>query len=197
MVIVKNRDATDNWIIYHEFDNATPESGFMLFTTSAFYADARAWGGPIGAGSGTQPSSTVVTIGANNSGVGYTNGNGNKYIAYCFHSVDGFSKFGKYTGNGSTDGPFVYTGFRPAFVMIKRSDAADNWVLLDSGRNPYNVVNARLFADLAQADGTTDSCDFTSNGFKVKTTASWINASSGTLIFMAFAEMPFKYANAR
>ena len=117
-------------------------------------------------------------------------------VAYCFAEVEGFSKFGSYTGNGSADGPFVYTGFRPAFVMVKRTDAASSWIINDSRRNAYNVVNKSLFADDSLAEDTPDVLDFLSNGFKLKATVR-NNVSGGTYIFMAFAENPFKTARAR
>jgi len=124
------------------------------------------------------------------------------HINYCFHSVDGYSKVGSYTGNGSTDGTFVYTGFRPAYVMVKRTDSADHWVVLDSDRDIDNPAVRRLEPNLSAAEavswegGATDT-DFTSNGFKLRTGYSPHNASGGTYIYLAFAENPFKYTNAR
>ena len=122
---------------------------------------------------------------------------GNAYIAYCFHSVDGFSKFGSYTGNGSADGPFVYTGFRPAFVMIKRTDSGASWFMFDSKINSTNIVDNYFAADLTIAEATFDAQDFVSNGFKIRSTSPVWNASGGTYIYMAFAENPFKTARAR
>jgi hypothetical protein len=118
------------------------------------------------------------------------------YIAYCFHSVEGFSKFGSYTGNGSADGPFVYTGFRPAFVMIKRTDSTGNWDMLDSVRDTYNVSTHRLHANNTNTETDNDrAIDFLSNGFKLRETG--INTSGATYIYACFAENPFKYSNAR
>jgi hypothetical protein len=122
------------------------------------------------------------------------------FIAYCFHDVEGYSKFGSYTGNGSTDGPFVYTGFRPALVLIKRYDAAENWWLLDNKRNPYNQVDTALRPNDPAFDAvspTKYAQDFLSNGIKLKTLDPDVNIINGTYIYMAFAENPFKYANAR
>ena len=123
------------------------------------------------------------------------------YVAYCFHSVEGFSKIGSYTGNGSTDGPFIYTGFRPAFVMVKRTDSTQDWFMWDSSRLGYNVSNYLLFANLSQAEysGTESRIDLLSNGFKIRadSTAPGSNASGGTYIYMAFAENPFKVSLAR
>ena len=120
-------------------------------------------------------------------------------IAYCFASVDGYSKIGTYTGNGNADGSFVYTGFRPALVIFKRTSDTSNWNLRDSKRDPHNVTAQYLNADSSGAEGTTSSnlIDFTSNGFKTRGVGSASNASGSTYIYMAFAEQPFKYANAR
>jgi len=128
------------------------------------------------------------------------NGNGNSMVAYCFAEVEGYSKFGSYTGNGSADGPFVYLGFRPRFVMIKRTDGGTaNWYLLDSARSPYNLSANMLFPNLSAGETSTaeDNKDFLSNGFKVRTSNQESNISGGTYIYMAFAEAPFKFSNAR
>jgi hypothetical protein len=129
---------------------------------------------------------------------GAYSGTTNDIIAYCFHSVDGFSKFGSYTGNGSTDGPFVYTGFRPAFVMVKKTNSTQSWAMMDNKRTTnYNDVDGRVFADLNNAEQTGEACDFLSNGFKLRGTQSSSNGSGDSYIFMAFAENPFKTARAR
>jgi len=119
-------------------------------------------------------------------------------VTYNFAEVDGFSSFGSYTGNGSADGPFIYTGFRPAFVMVKSSSAATSWFIMDSTRDTKNAVVRRLSPDLSQIE-TVDSAlfDFTSNGFKLRYAGGAINTSSATYIYMAFAEMPFKYSVGR
>jgi hypothetical protein len=123
---------------------------------------------------------------------------GTNQVAYCFHSVEGFSKFGTYTGNGSDDGPFINTGFRPAWVMIKRTDDTENWYINDTTRSTYNpLTNATLYANLNAAEGTGHAIDYLSNGFRIVNSNAAYNANSGTYIYMAFAEMPFKYANAR
>ena len=120
-------------------------------------------------------------------------------VAYCFVEVEGFSKFGSYTGNGNADGPFILTGFRPAFVMIKRTDATENWHMQDSTRSSYNWDSATIYANLSNAEytGTGFEQDYLSNGFKIRTTNGGFNTSGGTYLYIAFAEMPFKYANAR
>jgi hypothetical protein len=116
--------------------------------------------------------------------------------------VENYSKFGSFTGNNSADGPFVYCGFRPAFVMIKRTDAASDWYIYDSSRSPYNAGNATLAADLPAAESgfaSTNYFDFLSNGMKIRqdNSAGYNNATNGTYIYMAFAEQPFKFSNAR
>ena len=129
----------------------------------------------------------------------HTNGTGSNYVAYCFANVEGFSKFGSYTGNGSADGPFVYTGFRPAFIMVKRTDGVTSWFIHDTARDTYNVANKNLYPNLSAAEEvqTTWNQDMLSNGFKTRGASTELNASGGTYIYMAFAENPFKNSLAR
>jgi hypothetical protein len=141
----------------------------------------------------TLPNSSVITLGTG----GFTNTSGEDYICYAFAEKEGYSKFGKYIGNGSSNGPFIYTGFRPAWVMVKRTDSTGSWNIADAVRSPYNEVDEQLQANLSNAESTTFDMDFTSNGIKVRTTDGARNASGGTYIYLAFAEQPFKYANAR
>jgi len=132
--------------------------------------------------------------------VGSTNASGDDFVAYCFHSVEGYSKVGSYTGNGSSDGPFVHCGFRPAFILTKRtSGSGSSWEMTDATRSPENVVNENLYADLDDDEYSFGNFDYLSNGFKLRSglSASAHNVSGATYIFIAFAEMPFKYANAR
>ena len=128
-----------------------------------------------------------------------TNNNGSNFIAYCFAEKQGYSKFGSYTGNGSSDGVFVYTGFRPALVIIKRTDnsSGGNWLLLDSVRDDINAVGKNLYANVNDAETSTDRCDFVSNGFKLRQSGTTVNTSSGTYIYMAFAEAPFVTAGTK
>jgi hypothetical protein len=109
------------------------------------------------------------------------------------HAVKGFSKFGSYTGNGNADGTFVYTGFKPAMIIIKRTDSAEQWQISDNKRNTFNVVDKGLFpsGDFVESSSSSYYIDYTSNGFKLRNTATWFNASGGTYIYMAFAENPF------
>jgi len=122
-----------------------------------------------------------------------------KVISYCFHSVEGYSKIGSYTGNGSADGTFVFTGFRPAFWLVKVASRTGNWIMYDNARDTFNTVDEGLFPNLDAAESTQNAgnIDFLSNGFKCRATGSAMNESGATYIYMAFAEAPFKYANAR
>ncbi len=181
MMILKNRDSgSRNWIVYHKDTDASTNYFLRLNTT-----DAKSYSG--GRFNGTQPTSSVFTVGT----AVQTNENGDGIVAYCFNSVQGYSKFGKYVGNGSTDGAFVHTGFKPAFVMTKNTSATDSWVIMDKKRSPSNVANKYLLPNSSGAEGTNfDMFDFVSNGFKCRRATSQ-NASGNTFIYMAFAESPF------
>ena len=187
MMIVKNRDdGTRSWIVYHKDNTSAPETDFLRLDGTNATADFPVW-------NDTAPTSSVFSVNDPS-----TNGSGNDIIAYCFHSVEGYSKFGSYTGNGSTNGTFVYTGFRPAWVTIKQTDAARDWWMLDNKRDPDNVVGLRIRPNSSNAEEGPDATfDYVANGFKIRGNYTTLNASGGTYIYMAFAEMPFKYANAR
>jgi hypothetical protein len=136
----------------------------------------------------TEPTSSVFSVGTSNA----TNGNGENMIAYCFAEKQGYSKFGSYTGNGNADGTFVYTGFKQAFIMCKRTDGADDWFLLDNKRDIDNPANHWLMADSSGTEQTSPIFfDFTAQGFKNRGTGGGNNASGGTYIYMAFSENPF------
>ena len=144
----------------------------------------------------TDAKSDLTGYTLNSSVFSLTYTSGSNAIAYCFAEKKGFSKFGSYTGNGSSDGTFVYTGFKPAFVMIKRTDASASWELSDNKRTPDNPVDIRLRPDTTSADLTaSDVFDFLSNGFKVRTSGTDFNASGGTYIYMAFASSPLVGTN--
>jgi hypothetical protein len=128
---------------------------------------------------------------------GGTNANGVNYIAYLWTEIPGFSKFGSYSGNGSVDGTFVWCGFNPALVIIKRITNVGSWVLMDSARNETNEAIRRVEPDTSDAEQTNISLDFLSNGFKARSNTTFTNGSGDTYVFMAFAEHPFKYSNAR
>jgi len=180
--IIKNRSTTAQWSVKYTIVDGSLDYMFLESTAAADNAGE------------TAPTSSVINV-WNGTEEGAS---GNNYVAYCFAEVEGYSKFGSYTGNGSADGPFVYLGFRPAFVMVKRTDAADEWAISDGKRNPYNVNNLALFANRSNAEsGSQNIADFTSNGFKIRGAPSWSNTSGGTYIYMAFAENPFKNSLAR
>jgi hypothetical protein len=188
MIIVKDRSVSTNWAVYHS--SLTSAAYVLLLNLTAAETSASTFW------NSTAPTSSVFSIGTSTA----TNTASENYVAYCFAAVAGYSAFGSYTGNGSTtDGPFVYTGFRPRFVMIKdATNAATQWEMLDSSRNTSNIVNLRLLANLSNSESTENFIDLLSNGFKVRPAfSSTINTSGANLIYMAFAEVPFKYANAR
>jgi len=182
MIIIKSRSNALDWIVYHA--GAGNTAALFLNGTNAKDTNSAYW-------QNTTPSSTVFSLGTTSAG----NTNGATNVAYCFAEVAGFSKFGSYTGNGATDGPFVYCGFRPRFVMVKRSDTTGDWALLDTARSSNNLSNATLYPNGSFAEDTAVSVDILSNGFKLRGTAA--NGSGGTFIFAAFAEAPFQYSRAR
>ena len=141
----------------------------------------------------TAPTSSVVHIGTHSG----TNASSGTYVAYCFEEKEGYSKFGSYTGNGSSEGPFIYLGFRPAFVLFKRSDAVNSWMLIDNKREGYNPQNDLLFPDDTAGESDVTDQDLLSNGFKLRTSGVGRNASGSVYIYAAFAEQPFKYSNGR
>jgi hypothetical protein len=190
MIIVKARTtaSTDQgWPVYHSANTAAPETDYLLLNTDAATADLdTVW-------NDTAPTSSVFSVGTN----ALVNANNDTYVAYLFANVAGYSAFGSYTGNGNADGPFVYTGFRPAFVMIKRADNIADWVIIDDERSAYNVANLYLRPNDSASEVTSDRLDFISNGFKLRTTGANVNFSGDTYIYMAFAENPFSIALAR
>jgi len=185
LVIYKIRSSTVLWVVYSQ---ARGNTGFLpLNQTDAFVTDSTVF-------NNTSPTSSVLTLGTS----GGTNSNTNTYVAYCFAPIAGYSAFGTYTGNGSTDGTFVYTGFRPKYVMKKRTDSTGSWYINDSIRDTYNVAGLDLYADLSSAEvNESPIMDFLSNGFKLRTSGGALNASGGTYQYLAFAENPFKHSLAR
>jgi len=176
MIIFKTRSGLSDWGVYHESMTNTKRILLNLTNASGNFT----WGG--------SPTSSVFYV--NNDGL--VNGSGSTYIAYCFADVKGFSKMSSYTGNGSADGTFVYTGFKPAFVMTKRTDTTSAWWIYDNKRNPYNDPALYLNANTSNAEiGLTSVLDSCSNGFKMRNTYTDLNASGGTYIYMAFASNPF------
>jgi len=186
MYITKQRSATGNWFVYHQSVGAT--KGLFLDLTNAATTNVYF--------NNTAPTSTVFSIG---SSVGGLNASGVTQVTYCFAPVAGYSAFGSYTGNGSADGPFVYTGFRPRWIMLKRSSAAQSWQLHDTSRNPFNSADNYLEANTADAEAAdvVPALDILSNGFKIRTSNVTWNGSGDTYIYACFAENPFAYSNAR
>jgi len=188
-VIIKNRASSIDWAIGHKsiFGNNAEN---LRFTTGAAASADDAGGSHF---SRNAPSSTVITLGDGGDGDFSTDTNrAETHVAYCFTSIKGYSKFGSYTGNGNADGTFVYTGFKPAWLMWKRTDSGTDWRIFDNKRDDDNVVKGRLFPNISDAENTSqDTLDFLSNGFKLRSTNSGGNASGGTYLYMAFAEHPF------
>ena len=182
LIILKNRTTGRNWQILHHKNTTAPATQQLEFYTDATATVTAQW-------NSIMPTSSVFSIGTNHS----TNKSGDSFIAYCFAEKQGYSKFGSYSGNGNADGSFIYTGFKPAFLIIRRTDDGDNWVMFDNKRNEFNLTDKRLYPNSAAAEATASSVslDLLSNGFKLRGTDSQINNSSGTYIYMAFAESPF------
>jgi hypothetical protein len=180
VVLVKNRSEVYGWQMYHEsLGNGKYVS---LNSTDAVATSSQSW-------NDTSPTSSVFSVGASDS----NNKSGNNIIAYCFAEKQGYSKFGSYTGNGGTDGSFIYTGFKPAWVMIKKTSSSTGrgWYIWDNKRIGYNVKNYNLEANAADAEDTTERIDLLSNGFKWRSSNLIVNESGINYIFLAFAENPF------
>ena len=178
VVIIKKRSTTSQWCF------GTNALGFTKFLelnlTSAAGTNSNRF-------NDTAPTSSVFSIGTE----GDVNASSGTYIAYCFAEKKGYSKFGSYTGNGNADGTYVHLGFKPAWVLYKKSSGTENWFLHDNKRQGFNPDNELLFADLTNAEGTVNRIDLLSNGFKATTSDGGINGSGATYIYMAFAEAPF------
>ena len=179
VILIKIRTGADRgWIVYHHKSHATPHENFTLLNTAAAVADLDRF-------DDTAPNSTEIAVSDDT----HVNADGNTYVAYAFDEVQGYSKFGSYEGNNSTDGTFVYTGFKPAWLMVKRSSAVQGWLIWDSKRASVNTASAPLTANETSSEDTPDA-DLLSNGFKLRTADTSNNAVS-TYIYMAFAENPF------
>tara|TARA_Y100001973_G_scaffold85782_1_gene128115 strand:+ start:8270 stop:10708 length:2439 start_codon:yes stop_codon:yes gene_type:complete len=190
LVIIKNRDASKDWVTWHKnlgTHGTYVNNNIFLNSSGAenYYSDQF-----------REANASTFAVRSVDSTNGKVNKNGDDYIAYCFSGVEGYSKFGSYTGNGSTNGTFVFTGFRPAFVISKRTDSTSSWQIWDNKRDIDNPTTHRLRADLSNAEDTGSvDIDLLSNGFKLRNTG--INQNNGTYLYLAFAESPFKYARAR
>jgi len=183
LVILKSRGSTSSWPVYH---SSVGNGAYLLLNgTNATTTDANAW-------NSTSPTSTVFSVGTSFNGLG-------TMVAYCWTPIAGYSAFGSYTGNGSTDGTFVYTGFRPKFVMMK-STSTGNWFMYDTSRSTYNLASVFLYSNLSNAEVSAldNGIDMVSNGFKLRVIGNYQpNTNGGTFIYMAFAENPFKNSLAR
>ena len=187
MVIVKRRSNARDWPVYHKDQSATPTNAYLLLnSTASAGTGATAWN------NGTF-TTDVFTIGSHV----LVNASGDSYVFYAFKGIEGYSAVGSYVGNGSADGPFVYTGLRPAFVLLKISSATNNWFIYDNKREGYNQENDTLSPNLSAVEDNSYKLDLLSNGFKIRGSQNAHNQSGQTFIYLAFAEAPFKFANAR
>jgi hypothetical protein len=185
VIWIKSRQTVNNWVVLHKNLTGGMDTNALILNAT----DAEQGGGAGMA----EPTSSVFTITA---GLAANDNN----IGYLFAEKKGFSKFGKYTGNGNVDGPFTYTGFKPAFFMTKRSDVANSWVMFDNTRDPNNEVTKNIYAnasDAEETDSNNNDLDFLSNGVKIREDNNAINASGGTYVYMAFAESPFVTAGTK
>ena len=187
VIIFKNRDSNVKWVVYHHKNTSTPETDHLVLNTTAATSDDDS------ILNDTAPSSTLITMKTSSS----VNSNSIKYVAYCFSEIKGYSKHGSYTGNGNADGTFVYTGFKPAWVMTKSIDTTSNWEIKDNKRSTFNTIDDYIKANANAAEDTgvsSHAMDFLSNGFKHRGSNDEVNGSE-TYIYMAFAESPFVNSN--
>ena len=178
-MIIKNLSATSNWAVYHKSLNGgtNPEVKYLEFNTNGQLDDA-------GIFYDTAPTNSVFTVGTSDK----TNTVNENYIAYCFTEKTGYSKFGSYTGNGNANGPFIYTGFKPAFIILKVSSDINDWTMFDNKRPGYNVNNQALLPNLSNSESTDHAIDILSNGFKIKDNDGTVNPNGQTMIYMAFGQ---------
>jgi hypothetical protein len=179
--------SAESWVVYHQsLDASAPQDKYLhLNTTDAVGDSAGMW-------NDTAPTTSVFSVGS----TGVSNGSGGTFVAYCFAEKTGFSKFGSYTGNGNADGAFIYTGFKPAFVLIKATDV-DEWRIYDNKRaNPFNVIDVRLKANSSDAESSgNNECDFLSNGIKIRSNSGGVGSSGQEYIYMCFAESSIVSSN--
>ena len=183
MVMVKSLSGNEDWMVYNKNSGA---GNFLILNSTAAAASGTQW-------NSTTPTNSVFSIGSNNN----MNQNGNNFIAYCFAEKQGYSKFGSYAGNGNADGTFVYTGFKPAFVMTKQTNGSDWWVINDTKRDPFNAstLGIRPNDSAAESSDSAWTKDKLSNGFKQRTANGGSNGSGNTYIYIAFAEAPLVGTN--
>jgi|TARA_R110002050_G_scaffold88507_1_gene186857 hypothetical protein len=183
VVLIKKTSGADAWTMLHVDSSGGLNTYLALNSSSGAISD------PVF--NNTAPTSTVFTLDSD----GQVNDNGSSLIAYCFADVTGFSKHGSYVGNGSSNGPFIYTGFKPAFVMTKKTSGTSSWDMHDTKRDTFNVATKHLLAEDGGAEGSTVVLDILSNGFKFRTSNGDRNAPGETYIYMAFAEAPLVGSN--
>ena len=183
-VIIKGRDTATDGMVYHGANTSAPETDALTLPENSATSDNAGWW------QDTAPTSSSVYIGTHDR----VNTDGKLFIAYCFAPIQGYSKFGGYVGTGNADGPFLYTGFKPAWVMIKETGATGSWHIFDNTRKVGNVSDSILYADLQNAEATSQTgnpIDILSNGFKCRGGGNDTNLDDGTYVYMAFAEHPF------
>ena len=180
MIITKNIDQAFHWSVY------TFNSNTKILRLNGTNAEATET-----AFQSTHPTATVQSLGDHNQNNGATDGSADTHISYMFCDVPGYQKINSYIGNGNADGTFVYTGFKPAFVMIKASAAVKNWEMFDNKREGFNQSNDTIYANAADAEGAAGRCNLLSNGFKLTTASTHLNTDGGVFVYMAFAESPF------
>ena len=186
-IIRKDRTATADpgWICWH---TSLPGANYYMTLMDAHAQDTS-----VNYWNNTLPTSSVFSVGASNG----TNQSTKTFVTYLFAGVEGFSKFGSYESNNSADGPFIWCGFKPAYLLLKCADNVTNWEIRDNARSPYNVASARLLANSDGEEDSSSTVDFLSNGFKLVAANAAVNPATATILFAAFAESPFKTANAR
>jgi hypothetical protein len=184
MIILKNLNNTEQWVVYHHKNTSAPATDYLLLDVNSATADDNTiW-------NDTEPDTVNVTLGGDD----IVNKNGEDLVGYIFAEKQGYSKFGSYSGNNNSNGTFVFTGFKPAFILTKKSDGTDNWILFDNKRSPFNPVDDQLYADLSDAEADANAVDFLSNGFKFRGNGGGYNGNND-YIYMAFAEAPFVNSN--
>ena len=187
-VIVKKTSGTQSWSVFHIGNTSAPETENLYLNTTAATSDSDVYW------QDTLPSTTLITLGSDDD----VNASSATYISYAFAPVQGFSKFGSYTGNGSSSGSYIHLGFRAAMVIVKRTDSTGGWYMYDNKRAGYNGSSEYVQADTSSAGDTNlgnFGFDILSNGFKLIGTYATVNASGGTYVYMAFAEQPFVNSN--
>ena len=181
-LMIKNLDQADPWVVYHHKNTAYPWTDYLVLNTDAATADDQEmWEDTVFA-------ADEINIGTNHD----VNADGEKYICYAWAGVQGYSKFGGYTGNGNADGPFIYTGFSPAFIIFRRTDSSGHWIMKDNKRNTYNPATNYMYVDAADVDATPSfNIDFLSNGVKLRGSDAQFNADDGNFVYAAWAQNPF------